>query len=117
MYDEYDDDGLDELNVSMEELSSLLRMLMESLPKERIIHDDQQVLSFEDLEIGGMYEQHYAGGGTILLQIASEPYLTEHGWKVDYWYEYTWLRQIGDAHLSDMSIIPYEGGDGTPVTI
>lgn len=79
------------------------------MPKERTIHNDRQVLSFEDLEVGQHYESVHAVC-TYIIQLTSEPYLTDAGWKVDYFYESDLGYSLDDTYLTDMGVIAYENG-------
>lgn len=79
---------------------------------QRPIFDDRQVMSFEDLEIGGLYEMTTGAGtddeSSYELVLTSQPYVNAYGhWEIKY---RSYLGAIPcDSHiyLSDAGVIPY----------
>lgn len=110
---EQDDDPLD-----ADELMQEILRAYDSLPIERPIHSDKQVLSFEDLEIGKHYLQHETENNfESVIQIVSEPYLFDTEWRIDYALYSEFLSQFSGSDvwltsqfLTDMGVKPYFNG-------
>ena len=104
-------EGIATRNAKIEDLNKQLSVLQKALDKaakEKVIHDERQVRSVDELVVGKYYVRFYKNGGDrsnfrlldldIPKGLASIQILRD-----SYSYKY-------QAYLNDMGIIPYDNG-------
>lgn len=109
--DFYSDDYNNEDDEIFEDLMNLLDDIyeeIESLPKERPIFSDKQVMSFEDLIVGQHYlDWHKETYSEVIL--VTEPYQKDEG--LDSWFakvkSVRYSDFIYEISLADNGVIPY----------
>lgn len=109
-FDDFDDENFfDDLWNLLEEIENEIA----NLPKERPIFHERQCMSFEDIEIGKLYESvHINKDGSediSLITVLSDPYLSEFGsWYVDILYMSNKFKHY--MSLADSGISQYKEG-------